>query len=263
MVASEDVFDHNRAAWNTQVEQGDQWTRPVDAATVTRARAGDWSVVLTPTRAVPREWFPNLEGADLLGLASAGGQQGPIFAAAGARVTVYDLSERQLQQDRTVAQRENLKIETVQGRMHDLSAFGNDRFDVVFHPVSNVFTPDVRAVWAEVARVLRPGGVLLAGFSNPVVLAADEDEADKGRIVLTNKIPHAEPDFPELVAKRKAQGRPLEFGHSLTDQIGGQLDVGLMITAMFEDGFGGDEVYEKAFDTILPSFIATRAVLQA
>ena len=59
---------------------------PVDAATVRRARVGDWSVILTPRLPVSRDWFGELRGKRVLCLASGGGQQVPIFAAAGAEV---------------------------------------------------------------------------------------------------------------------------------------------------------------------------------
>ena len=259
-MSSEDVIDFNRAAWNRQVAEGNPWTRPVGADAITKARAGDWSVVLTPVRPVPRDWFPQLPGAEVLGLASAGGQQGPILAAAGANVTVFDLSDAQLDRDRQVAEREGLSIKTVQGRMDDLSPFADASFDLVFHPCSNMFAPDVRTVWREVARVLKPRGILLAGFGNPVLHAADEPETDQGRVHLINKIPYSEAGDPALVELRRTQGRPLEHGHSLEDQIGGQLDAGLVLTGFYEDYFGGDEVYEKAFDAVMPTFIATRAL---
>ena len=39
---------------------------------------------------MPADWFGDLAGAPVLCLASGGGQQGPLLAAAGARVTVFD-----------------------------------------------------------------------------------------------------------------------------------------------------------------------------
>ena len=112
-----------------------------------RAREGVWTIVLTPTKPVPSGWFPNLNGLDVLCLASGGGQQGPILAAAGARVTVFDNSPGQLARDRIVAEREGLAIETVLGDMADLSAFPKARFDLIVHPVSNIFAPEIRPVW--------------------------------------------------------------------------------------------------------------------
>src|SRR5260221_11674892 len=48
-----DDFDpvaHNRAAWDREVENDNEWTRPVGPDGIARARAGDWSVVLVGYR---------------------------------------------------------------------------------------------------------------------------------------------------------------------------------------------------------------------
>jgi 2-polyprenyl-3-methyl-5-hydroxy-6-metoxy-1,4-benzoquinol methylase len=108
-----DVLQHNREAWNGYVATGNRWTVPVGPEAIERARAGDWSIVLTPTRPVPRGWLGEVRGARILALASGGGQQGPVLAAAGGRVTVLDASPAQLAQDRRVAEREGLDLETV------------------------------------------------------------------------------------------------------------------------------------------------------
>src|SRR5262249_37175453 len=129
-----DVRDHNRRAWDAQVAGGNRWTIPVTPAVIAAARRGEWEILLTPTRPVPRPWFPPLGDRDLLGLASGGGQQAPILAAAGARVTVLDNSPAQLAQDRLVAEREGLGIRTVEGDMADLRSFADASFDLVFHP---------------------------------------------------------------------------------------------------------------------------------
>jgi 2-polyprenyl-3-methyl-5-hydroxy-6-metoxy-1,4-benzoquinol methylase len=120
-----DPLAHNRAAWDAQVAAGNRWTQPVSSDEVAGARAGDWQVVLTPTVPVPRGWFGDLRGKRVLGLASGGGQQGPLLAAAGAEVTIFDNSPAQLAQDRLVADRDGLTIATVQGDMRDLSAFAD------------------------------------------------------------------------------------------------------------------------------------------
>jgi SAM-dependent methyltransferase len=139
-----DPVTHNRAAWDREVENDNEWTRPVGPDVIARARAGDWSVVLVGYQPVPRDWFPAaLTGVALLGLASGGGQQGPVLAAAGAAVTVFDNSPRQLGRDEEVAARDGLALRTVLGDMRDLSAFAGASFDVVFNPVSNVFCPDL------------------------------------------------------------------------------------------------------------------------
>src|SRR5512137_353933 len=174
-----DIRRYNRDAWDREVRKSNKWTVPVSADTIAKARRGDWQIVLTPTMPVPADWFPQLKGADVLCLASGGGQQGPILAAAGARVTVFDNSPRQLDRDREVAEREGLDIRTVEGDMADLSAFAGASFDLIVHPVSNIFARDVLPVWREAYRVLRPGGALLAGFSNPINYIFDLDLLDR------------------------------------------------------------------------------------
>jgi 2-polyprenyl-3-methyl-5-hydroxy-6-metoxy-1,4-benzoquinol methylase len=136
-----DFRAYNREAWDREVERGYQWTVPFGPDVIEAAREGRWEVLLTEAKPVPRDWFSDLRGADVLCLASGGGQQGPVLAAAGANVTVLDNSPGQLGQDRLVAQREGLDLETVQGDMADLSRFADDSFDLVFHPLSNLFVP--------------------------------------------------------------------------------------------------------------------------
>src|SRR3989304_5144378 len=175
-----DIRAYNREKWDKQVEYGNPWTVPVSPEVIAVARRGEWSVLLTEIKPVPRAWFPPLAGLDILCLACGGGQQGPVFAAAGAHVTVLDNSPRQLARDREVAEREGLAITTVEGDMRDLSMFMDESFDLVFHPVSNNFVPDVLPVWREAFRVLRRGGLLMAGFGNPDVYIFELTDAGKG-----------------------------------------------------------------------------------
>jgi len=257
-----DTRSYNREAWDRQVAEGNTWTVPVDAARIEAARRGDWSIVLIGQTPVPRDWFPDeLAGTDVLCLASGGGQQGPILAAAGARVVVFDNSPRQLGRDRQVAEAHALPLTTVEGDMVDLGAFDDESFDLVFHPVSNVFSSAVRPVWREAFRVLRPGGRLLAGFMNPASFIFDHALAERtGELAVRYPLPYAdERDLPpgELEA-RIAEGIPLEFSHSLQDQIGGQIDAGFVLTALSEGGRGANEEADP-LARYLPAYIATRA----
>jgi SAM-dependent methyltransferase len=256
-----DIRAYNRRAWDREVEKGNRWTVPVSTEMVTAARHGQWEIFLTPSRPVPREWFPEISGCDVLCLASGGGQQGPILAAAGANVTVLDNSPRQLAQDRTVAEREGLDLCTVEGDMADLSSFGDESFDLIVHPVSNSFAPVIRPVWQEALRVLRRGGSLLAGFTNPAAYVFDWDLADRtGVLKVRYALPYAGiTDLPEDVrAKGMREGEPLEFSHTLEDQIGGQLDAGFVITNLFEDRNRPED--RDALDAFMPAHIATRAL---
>ena len=152
-----DVLRHNSASWDAQAARDCEWSRPVSAEEVAAARRGDWAVKLTPG-ALPAHWLGDVRGREILCLASAGGQQAPILAAAGARVTLFDASAGQLDKDRQVAARDRLELACVQGDMRDLSTFADAFFDLVFNPISNLYVDDVLPVWRECARVLRPGG---------------------------------------------------------------------------------------------------------
>ena len=251
-----DMRKYNREAWNKYVDMGQsEWTKPVSPEIIARARKGDFSILLTGQKPVPREWFPPLNGLDTLCLACGGGQQGPVLAAAGANVTIFDNSPRQLEQDRLVAEREKLDMQLTEGDMRDLSAFGDKAFDFIFHPVSNLFIHEIRPVWKEAFRVLRHGGTMLAGFMNPVFYIFDLEKADNGILEVKYKLPHADSDHPELAEKLMATGDALEHSHSLTNQLGGQMEAGFHIISLYEDRHSAFIVSEYT-----PTYIATRAL---
>ena len=253
-----DIRSYNRDAWNKEVEGGEsRWTQPVSPEVIAKARQGEFSVLLTENIPVPHRWFPSFKGADILCLASGGGQQGPVFAALGAKVTVFDNSPAQLKQDQLVAEREALSLKTVEGDAADLSMFADESFDLIFNPCSTVFMQDVRKVWKECYRVLRRGGILMTGSMNPIHYIFDLFKADDGILEVAYSIPYSditslsEEDREEYLSK----GLPLEFGHSLTDLIGGQCAAGFAITDMYED-----YMLDSPLHNYHPSYIATRAI---
>jgi SAM-dependent methyltransferase len=250
-----DIRAFNRAAWDKQVTDGNRWSIPVDAATIAKARQGEFSILLTEQKPVPAGWFPPLNGADVLCLASGGGQQAPILAAAGANVTVLDNSPLQLERDRQVAEREGLSLRIVEGDAANLGIFPENSFDLVFNPVSTVFMAEVRPVWLEAFRVLKPGGTLLTGFMNPIFYLFEWGEGET-ELVVKHKIPYSDAEslHPATLKRYERQGLPLEFGHSLTDLIGGQLDAGFVVTGFYEDYMNDEELSEYH-----PVYIATKA----
>jgi SAM-dependent methyltransferase len=252
------IREYNKYAWNHQVDIKNKFTIPASAQEIAAARKGEFSVLLTETKPVPREWFPDsFTGLDLLGLACGGGQQCPVFAALGANVIVFDNSPAQLEQDRLAAQREGLSLRTTEGDMRDLSAFPDASFDLIFHPVSNVFVPEIRPVWREAYRVLRPGGALLAGFGNAIYFLFGTHIDEQETLQLKYSIPYSDLNDldPEDLDEAIEEGSPLEYGHSLTDQIGGQIEAGFAITGFYED-ICPDSPISKYH----PVYIATKAV---
>ncbi|MAY03384.1 MAG: SAM-dependent methyltransferase [Gammaproteobacteria bacterium] len=255
-----DILDYNRRAWNAESEADSEWSTPVSELTINEARAGNWSVRLTPNKDVPREWFGNISGKNILCLASGGGQQAPVLAAAGARISSFDLSDIQLQKDRLIAERDKLEIVTEQGDMKDLSRFANAQFDLIFHPVSNVFIPDLRPLWQECCRVLKPAGRLLSGFMNPSYFLFDHYEAEaSGELKVKFSLPTSEPVPLDRTRNKvlEEKGHAYEFPHSLEAQLGGQLAVGFSIRGLYEDDWSHDATPLNAFS---PTTIATLAI---
>jgi len=249
-------IEENGKIWDERSLNNDTWSIPVTSEMVNLAREGRWSIVLTPTKPVPASWFPDkLEDKKILCLASGGGQQGPILAAAGADVTVLDNSLQQLEKDNFVAQRDHLKIKTVQGNMQDLSMFENESFDCIVHPWSNGYIDDVLPVWRECARVLKKNGLLLAGFGNPIEYIFNAAKLEKGILDVTNTIPYADiehMDDPEIRGIVESGG--YLWSHTLEEQIQGQIDAGFAIIGFYED-IGG-----TALDQYINSSIATKAI---
>ena len=257
MTQNLDPVAYNRAAWDREVDRGNEWTRPVGPDVIARARAGDWSVVLIGHEPVPRDWFPaGLAGIAVLCLAAGGGQQGPVLAAAGADVTVFDNSPGQLARDEEVAAREGLAIRTVLGDMRDLSAFPGASFDVILNPVSNVFCPELAPVWRESLRVLRPGGLLMTGFMNPDIFVFDVVALDeREEFVVRHPLPFSSLDLPDAERARAYGDGPIEYSHTLTEQIGGQFAAGFVLTHLAEAPHHAD-----ATARYMPGYFATRAV---
>ncbi len=257
---SVDILAHNQAAWDRQAAENSPWSQPVTPDIIAEARNGRWSVRLTHGE-LPAHWLGDVRGQHILCLASAGGQQAPVLAAAGAMVTVFDASDGQLDHDRKVAEREALSLTTVRGDMRDLSCFADGAFDRVFHPISNLYVPDIRPVWRECFRVLKPGGRLLASFYNPVVFVGDRSPqyAEQGVIRPRFPLPYADMrDLdPQALADKIARGEALVFGHSLSDQIAGQIEAGFLLMGFQEDA---QPTPRFLIDRFMPTFIATCAL---
>lgn len=232
-----DLVDHNRAAWDRMSSEGIAWGEPVSSNEIERARQGTWQISLAG-EPIPRDWMGNVAGQDILCLASGGGQQAPVLAAAGAAVTCLDLSPVQLEKDKLLAERHQLSLRIEQGTMTDLSRFDDDSFHMVLLPVAVNNIPDPQPVWDECFRVIQSQGLLLAGFINPLVFLFEEnDGSSSGRgLTVENRLPYEE--YGSLSERERAQAverkTVLQWSHTLDTLIGGQLRAGFRITGFVE-----------------------------
>ena len=233
------------------IDEGWEWGVPITHETFLAAKRGEWNVQLTPTKPVPHEWFGDLSGKRVLGLASGGGQQMPIFAACGADCTVLDYSEKQVESERLVSEREGYSIRIVRADMTRPLPFADGSFDLIFHPVSNCYVEEVLPIWRECYRVLAPGGVLLAGLDNGLNYLFDEDES---RVV--NTLPFNPLKNPEQREQLEKCDAGIQFSHTIEEQIGGQLKAGFRLTDVYGDTNGEGFLHEHG----AVSFFATRSV---
>lgn len=250
----ENYQDINAKTIDRWVDEGWQWGKPVSHEEYVKALNGEWEVLLTPTVYVPKEWFGEngeIRGKRILGLASGGGQQMPVFAAAGAVCTVLDYSSRQISAEKMVAEREGYAIDIVQADMTKPLPFEDESFDIIFYPVSNCYIEDVYSVFKECARVLKKGGTMLGGFDTEINYMVSSDET---RIV--NKMPFNPLINPEQMRELEEDDAGIQFSHTVVDQIGGQLKAGLTLVDLYDDTNGEGRLHELNVKT----FIATKTV---
>ena len=217
---------------------GGKRLRVVDTDNPRRIRQGEGE------RRLHRLSYPLRQGAarmvrrafesKLLGLASGGAQQIPLFSAVGADCTIFDNSNEQLRRERVAADEFGYKVEIIKGDMTKPLPFCDNSFDLIFHPVSNCYIRDVRHVWNECYRVLKPGGRLLAGFDNGMNFLFDDIDSEP--LILRHKLPFdplAMSD--EEFARMRDNFEGIQFSHSLEEQLGGQLEAGFTLRALYED----------------------------
>jgi ubiquinone/menaquinone biosynthesis C-methylase UbiE len=244
----------NSKTWDCWALNGCEWSIPISHEEYQSAKNGTWGVYLTPCKIVPQNWFGNLKDSKLLGLASGGGQQMPVFSALEALCTVFDYSDRQLEAEKMVSEREDYSIHIVKGDMTKPFPFEDETFDIIFHPVSNCYVADIFHVWKECYRVLRKGGVLLAGFSNGIDFLFEDDMP----LTVVNKLPYNPLEMSKEDYNRMAsQFEGIQFSHSMEEQLGGQLKAGFILTDLYEDR---DREGGAAIREYCPQYMATRAI---
>lgn len=233
------------------VKEGWEWGVPISHEEYLNALNGDWKVLLTPTKPMPKTWFPgSISGLNILGLASGGGQQMPIFKALGADVTVLDYSKEQLKSEELVAKRENYHINIVHYDMTKRLPFDDESFDIIFHPVSNVYVEDVYHIFKECYRILKKNGILVCGLDNGINFITNDENK------IENKLPFNPLKNQEQMDLLLKEDSGVQFSHTLEEQIGGQLKAGFILTDLYEDTNG----YGRLHELNIPTFVATRAI---
>lgn len=214
---------NNRQAWNHLADTGS-----VFAKVASDAECRDPLTVLDG-----RGWLPSsVAGLSVLCLASGGGWQSILYAAAGAQVTVVDLSDSMLQLDEREARRRGLQVRAIQASMDDLSVLADRSFDIVHQPVSTCYVPDLRAVYAEVARVLRDDGLYISQHKQPVSLQISHRN-ERQQFVIGVEYYHEGP-LPRQQDESYRETGTAEYLHRLEDLVGGLCRSGFVVEDLRE-----------------------------
>ena len=217
------VHEQNRKAWDRLVDRRNRFARP----------ASDQDCH-DPLAAVDGlGWLGgNIEGKELLCLAAGGGRQSAIYASAGVRVTVVDISPGMLELDREVARERRLDIHVVEASMDDLRGLTPQSFDIAIHPVSTCYVPDVVKVFQQVARVLKGGGIYISQHKSPVSLQATIKPGDGGYVIQSPY--YSKQAVPKVSGTSLREEGCLEFVHRWEEIIGGMCRCGFVIEDLVE-----------------------------
>lgn len=201
---------------------------------------GKWNVLLTPTKVMPEEWLGEIKGKRILGLASGGGQQMPIFSKKGALCTVFDISTKQLESEKMVSDREGYEIEIIQGDMTKPLPFEDASFDIIFNPVSTCYIEKTEPLWKECYRILKKGGILVTAFDNGLNYVFDEESETH----LVSSLP-----YNGLKSEDDKDECGYQFSHSIAEELSALLHSGFVLKDIYEDTNGEGNLHEKNIAT--------------
>lgn len=186
----------------------------------------------------PLGWLgPDIRGRHVLCLAAGGGRQGPLYAAAGAVVTVVDISPGMLSLDREMARQYRLDLRLIEASMDRLPMLADRSFDLVIHPVSTCYVQNVQPVFEEVARVIRSDGLYVSQHKQPVSLQSSI-EPKRGGYVVQHAYYRRDPVPPPAertpAAARLREARATEYLHRWEELVGGICRAGFVVEDLVE-----------------------------
>ncbi|MEX2138359.1 MAG: class I SAM-dependent methyltransferase [Pirellulales bacterium] len=227
---------HNRRAWDALVRGRQRHTKP--------AQDEEFADALAAINA--DGWLgASIDDKRVLCLAAGGGRQSALYAAAGAIVTVVDLSPAMLALDREVAAERGLNIRAIETSMEDLSMLGEAEFDVVVQPVSTCYIPDVGRVYREVARVVVCGGWYISQHKQPASLQADVRPSPRGYELVEPY--YREGPLPAVVGSQHREPGTLEYLHRWEEMLGGLCRAGFVIEDLIEPRHAKSDAEAGAF----------------
>jgi SAM-dependent methyltransferase len=245
------VNEHNRRAWDQRARDRQRHT----------ANASDKDFLDPLTVVDPYSWLPRpISGRRVLCLASGGGRQGPLLAAAGAKVTVVDLSPEMLKLDREVATRRGLELKTVATSMDNLHMLADGSFDIVLQPVSTCYVPEILNVYCEAARILAGGGLYLSKHKQPASLQATLIPSPRHYVL--NEPYYRSGALPPSAAGFHRESGTLEFLHRWEELLGGLCRAGFVIEDVKEPKLGKTDAEAGTYEHrcgFVPPYIELKA----
>ena len=248
----DEIRRHNESAWDKRARQKLRFTRPAPKSEYLKASemlaSGSWLST-------------GVKGKKLLNLASGGGGQCGLFASLGAEVTVVDISDEMLDNDRKLAKENNFNINVVRTSMDDLSMLTAGYFDIVIHPVSTCYLPNIKVVFEQVARVCKPGAIYISHHKQPISMQVS-DKPVNGYYLVKEPYDRKGPLPPVSGCMHREEGT-LEFLHSWEDILGGLCRSGFFIDDYTQPSHGDITAETGSFEhrsCFVPPFLSIKAI---
>lgn len=223
-IVNDEVLSANKRAWDRLAAQGHVLAKPVTDDEFRQ-----------PLKTIdPAGWLKGgIQGWNVLCLAAGGGRHGPLYSAAGGNVTVVDLSSGMLELDRRVAEERKISLRTIETSMDNLSMLNNAEFDLVIHPVSTCYLPNLERLFPEIARVTRVGGLYISQHKQPANLQASL-ETYIGNYVIEHAYYDERPVPAAIEPSKLREPQTREFAHRWETLLGGICRSGFAIEDVAE-----------------------------